>query len=223
MRSVTGELKRVKREQTGLPRYEAIALDLARRIACGELEEGTRLLGRSSLAGTYQVSPETIRRAVAILHERGVVKAVAGSGIRILSQVAAQEYVDAEANRFRVEQEIRQLRQLLRERRRLDEQIENALDRLLKHAAGAVGTRHVEELVLQATSWAVGRSLGEIRLRTSTGVTAVAIIRGKEEYFSPPADMELKAGDVLTIVGSDAARARCRELLASTAVPVMDP
>ena len=31
--------------------------------------------------------------------------------------------------------------------------------------------------------------------------------------------MELKAGDVLTIVGSDAARARCRELLASTAVP----
>ena len=156
---------------------------------------------------------------MAILHERGVVKAVAGSGIRILSQVAAQEYVDSVGIQFRVEQEIRELRKLLRERRRLDEQIEMALDRLLKHTAGAVGTRHVEELVLSGDSWAVGRSLGEIRLRTSTGVTAVAIIRGDEEYFSPPADMELKAGDVLTIVGSDAARARCRELLSATAVP----
>lgn len=219
MRIDTGELTHVKREQTGLPRYEAIALDLARRIASGELEEGSRLLGRSSLAGTYQVSPETIRRAVAILHERGVVKAVAGSGIRILSQVAAQEYVESVGSQFKVEQEIRELRKLLRERRRLDEEIENALDRLLKHTAGAIGTRHVEELVLDENSWAVGRSLGEIRLRSATGVTAVAIIRGDEEYFSPPADMELKAGDVLTIVGSDAARARCRALLSATVVP----
>lgn len=214
-----GELKCVKREQTGMARYEAIALDLARRIANCELAEGTRLLGRSSLAGTYQVSPETIRRAVAILHERGVVAAVAGSGIRILSQVAAQEYVDAVGSQWRVEQEIRELRQLLRERKRLDEQIENALDQLLKHTAGAMGTRHVEELVLGENSWAVGRSLGEIRLRTSTGVTAVAIIRNGEEYFSPPADMRLEAGDVLTIVGSDAARARCRELLSATVAP----
>jgi len=130
--------------------------------------------------------------------------------------------VDSVASQFRVEQEIRELRHLLRERRRLDEEIENALDGLLKHAAGAIGTRHVEELVLESNSWAVGRSLGEIRLRSSTGVTAVAITRGDEEYFSPPADMQLQAGDVLTIVGSDAARARCRELLAATAVPAMD-
>lgn len=212
----------MKRDQAGMARYEAIALDLARRIASNELPEGTRLLGRSSLAGTYQVSPETIRRAVAILHERGVVKAVAGSGIRIVSQAAAQEYVDSVASQWRVEEEIRELRKLLWERKRLDEQIESALDRLLKTAAGAVGTRHVEELVLEPGSWAVGRSLGEIRLRSSTGVTAVAIIRGEEEIFSPPADMRLEAGDVLTIVGSDAARQRCRELLSATAAPKGD-
>lgn len=202
-----------------MARYEGIALDLARRIASNELAEGTRLLGRSSLAGTYQVSPETIRRAVAILHERGVVRAVAGSGIRILSRVAAQEYVDSVGTQSRMEQEVRDLRSLMRERRRLDEQIEAALDRLLTHAAGAIGTRHVEELVLSSSSWAVGRSLGDIRLRSSTGGTVVAITRGEEEHFSPPPDMLLEPGDVLTIVGSDAARTRCRELLSAEVPP----
>lgn len=209
----------MKREPTGKARYEGIAQDLARRIAANELAEGARLLGRSSLAGTYQVSPETIRRAVAILHERGVVQAVAGSGIRVVSRVAAQEYLDSIRTQSHLEEGARELRILLRKRRELDEQIENALDRLLSQAAGALATRHVDEIHVTATSWTVGRSLGEIRLRSSTGATAVALTRAEVDHFSPAPDMLLAAGDVLTVVGSDAARSRARELLSATAPP----
>ncbi|MFZ5818242.1 MAG: TrkA C-terminal domain-containing protein [Bacillota bacterium] len=209
----------MKREPTGKARYEGIAQDLARRIAANDLPEGTRLLGRSSLAGTYQVSPETIRRAVAILHERGVVQAVAGSGIRVISRVAAQEYLDSIRTQSKLEEGARELRSLLRQRRELDEQIETALDRLLSQAAGALATRHVEEIVISESSWTVGRSLGEIRLRSSTGATAVALTRGESDHFSPPPDMLLAAGDVLTVVGSDAARTRARELLAAEVPP----
>lgn len=202
-----------------MARYEGIAIDLARRIAANELQEGARLLGRSSLAGTYQVSPETIRRAVAILHERGVVQAVAGSGIRILSRLAAQEYLDSVGTQNKLEEEVREIRQLLRKRSQIDEKIESSLDRLLSQAAGALGTRHVEELIIHEDSWTVGRSLEEILLRSSTGATAVAITRGEVDFFSPPADMRLEAHDVLTIVGSDAARTRAKELLMATSSP----
>lgn len=209
----------MKREPMGKARYEGIAEDLARRIAHNELVEGARLLGRSSLAGTYQVSPETVRRAVAILHERGVVQAVAGSGIRVVSRVAAQEYLDSIRTQSRLEEGAKELRGLLRQRRQLDEQIETALDRLLSQAAGALATRHVEEIVVSDSSWTVGRSLGEIRLRSSTGATAVALTRGESDHFSPPADMRLAAGDVLTVIGSEADRNRARELLAASCPP----
>ena len=48
--------------------YLQIALDLATRIARGELPEGSRIYGRSVMAPEYGVSPETIRRALRLLH-----------------------------------------------------------------------------------------------------------------------------------------------------------
>ena len=47
--------------------YLQIALDLATRIAQGELTEGSRIYGRSVLASEYGVSPETIRKALRLL------------------------------------------------------------------------------------------------------------------------------------------------------------
>lgn len=209
----------MKREIGGRARYEEIAQDLAKRIAQGDLSEGSRILGRSSLAGTYQVSPETVRRAVAILHERGIVQSVAGSGIRVVSRVAAQEFVESLRTRNTLEEGARELRGLLKQRRELDERIETTLDRLLSQATGALASRHVDEIPLGPDSWAIGRSLGEIRLRSSSGATAVAVTRGEVDHFSPPADMHLQPGDVVTVVGSESARARARALLNAETAP----
>jgi K+/H+ antiporter YhaU regulatory subunit KhtT len=209
----------VKRDTGGRARYEEIAQDLAQRIAQGELVEGSRVLGRSSLAGTYQVSPETIRRAVAILHERGIVQSVAGSGIRVISRYAATEYLESQRARSTLEEGARELRLLLKQRRDLDEKIETTLDRLVTQATGAFSSRHVEEVTVRPASWVIGRSLQEIGLRSRTGATAVAVTRGEVDHFSPPADMLLEPGDVVTVVGEDAARSRARSLMAATQVP----
>ena len=53
--------------------YLQIALDLATRIAQGELTEGSRIYGRSVLASEYGVSPETIRKALRLLADMKVV------------------------------------------------------------------------------------------------------------------------------------------------------
>lgn len=209
----------MKREAGGRARYEEIAQDLAKRIAQGDLTEGARILGRSSLAGTYQVSPETIRRAVAILHERGIVQSVAGSGIRVMSRYAAVEYLDTLTTRNTLEEGARELRGLLKQRRQLDEKIDSALDRVLSQATGALASRHVEEITVKPTAWVVGRSLGEMRLRSWTGATAVVVTRADVDHFSPPADMLLAPGDVVTVIGSETARARAKEILDAITAP----
>ena len=47
-----------------LPQYIQIALSSARRIAGGDVPEGAKISGRSKLSSEYNVSPETIRKAV---------------------------------------------------------------------------------------------------------------------------------------------------------------
>ena len=47
-----------------MARYESVALAIAEQIVKGTYLPGSRLHGRSTLAGLYRVSPETIRRAI---------------------------------------------------------------------------------------------------------------------------------------------------------------
>ena len=65
--------------------YLQIALDLATRIAQGELTEGSRIYGRSVLASEYGVSPETIRKALRLLADMKVVDVKPQSGAVVLS------------------------------------------------------------------------------------------------------------------------------------------
>lgn len=51
------------------PRYVKIAMAVAERIYRGEFAIGEKVRGRSTLAGQYGVSPETIRRATSLLSE----------------------------------------------------------------------------------------------------------------------------------------------------------
>lgn len=57
-------------ENDALPQYMRIARSIAQRIADGELQEGEKLSGRSKLSSEYNVSPETIRKAVQVLQDR---------------------------------------------------------------------------------------------------------------------------------------------------------
>ena len=57
-------------ENEELPQYMRIAGSVAGRIAEGQFAEGEKLSGRSKLASEYQVSPETIRKAVQLLREK---------------------------------------------------------------------------------------------------------------------------------------------------------
>jgi K+/H+ antiporter YhaU regulatory subunit KhtT len=202
------------KRSSSLSRYEEIAVDVATRIVQREWREGQRLFGRSSLAGLYKVSPETIRRAIALLHSHGVVTAVAGSGVVVNSTGAAEQYL-AEA---KLDAELRGLAEdvhnVLEERRKLDERLSAAIDRLLHHASGALSTvRHVVEYVVPEDSPLVGQTLQSADLRSRTGVTVIGVARKGEEMFSPDPRMPLEPGDLLIVIGSERAKEHLRGLL----------
>ena len=60
-------------ENDSLPQYMQIALSIAGRIAGGDVPEGAKISGRSKLSSEYNVSPETIRKAVRLLSDMRVV------------------------------------------------------------------------------------------------------------------------------------------------------
>jgi CPA2 family monovalent cation:H+ antiporter-2 len=70
-----------------------------------------------------------------------------------------------------------------------------------------------ERVELAPGSAAVGRTLGELELRGTTGATVLAIMRGSEGMAVPDAREPLRAGDVLAIMGSREAMAAATAIL----------
>lgn len=60
--------------------YMRVADDIAARISSGELAPGARLRAERELAEYYEVAYGTIRHAVKVLRERGLVRTVHGQG-----------------------------------------------------------------------------------------------------------------------------------------------
>ena len=60
--------------------YVQIADDIAARIGSGELRPGARLLSERALADYYGRSYQTVRRAMQVLRDRGLIVTIQGRG-----------------------------------------------------------------------------------------------------------------------------------------------
>lgn len=70
--------------------YVAVADHLAARIAAGQLQPGERLTPERDLATEYGVAYLTVRRAMKVLRDRGLILTVHGKGT-FVSQPAEDE------------------------------------------------------------------------------------------------------------------------------------
>lgn len=62
------------------PAYLRLANDIKQKIASGEYQPGAKIPSESSISKTYGLSPMTVRQAVGLLAEQGLLKRVHGSG-----------------------------------------------------------------------------------------------------------------------------------------------
>ena len=188
---------------SSMAKYEKIAFDIATKILKREYTEGQKLYGRSTLAGRYNVSPETIRRAVALLQSMGIVEVFQGSGVNVKDRNAAKKYVESFNHRQDLLAAREKYLQLLDEKRELDKKIEEQMDRVLMYSSRLLSILpRVGEIVIEKNSPLINKSLIDLQFRKETDATVIAIERKGEEIFSPNKDFVLQEGDCLIFIAS---------------------
>jgi K+/H+ antiporter YhaU regulatory subunit KhtT len=205
-------------EKFETPVYARIALDLARKIAAGELAAGSRLSGRSLLSSTYRVSPETIRRSMHLLEDMSIVRAESKIGYVVLSQEQAQRYVE----RFRTQVDLQSVRNeiesLLLDKQRIENRIYQLMDYLARQADRLTSVNPIYpcEILVESQSPLVGRTLSETKFWQNTGGTIVAIRREGRTIYSPGPYAVFLPGDLLLITGDASVEQRVLDYISQS-------
>ncbi|NLG25632.1 MAG: GntR family transcriptional regulator [Clostridiales bacterium] len=168
----------------------------------GEIPEGERFSGRSLMSSQYKVSPETIRRALGLLAEMGVVTIKPQAGAVVESRERAAAYVEQYSETVGIRLLQQELNGLLNERRALDGRIEDAVQKLVDMTERFRNSRELQtyEFVVPRGARLDGMTIARSAFRTTTGATIVAIRRGAKVTLSPMPDEVILAGDVLVTV-----------------------
>lgn len=188
-----------------IPIYQSIALDIAQRIASGEIAEGSKISGRTLLASHYHVSPETIRKAIGLLKAELIVEVSQGKEVVVLSQTLANEYLDKYQYMKSVFSYREQLELLLQEKRELDRKLEEVVSSLIHFSDRLrnLAPFHPVEVTIPPGAHVVGKSIADIKLWQHTQATLIALRRGSELTISPGSHVILRAQDGLILVGDE--------------------
>lgn len=183
--------------------YQSIALDLAQRIINGEFAEGDKISGRSVLAGHYNVSPETVRKAIALLKVKNVVSVSQGKEVTVLSSVNAYSFIEHYKSAKSVDSLHRDIEVLLQQKREIDARLENLLSDIINYSDKLRNLTPYNPVEVQVPETApiIGHTIAEIRLWQHTGATVVAIRRGADIIISPGPQARIEAHDRIVIVG----------------------
>ena len=191
--------------KTSTPAYLKIAIDIASRIVNGDFVEGEKLSGRSTLASLYNVSPETIRRSIALLKDMDVVEVAEKSGIKITSKYNANEFL----KKFKTKSEFTNIKEeiynLINEKKVLEEKLENNIQNLIEFATQLrnVGLVVPYESLVEPNSLIIGKSLGELNFWHNTGATILGIKRGEQLFLSPGPYFTINEKDIVVYVGQN--------------------
>ncbi len=77
----------------------------------------------------------------------------------------------------------------------------------------ALSGARIKWVAIPDDSPVVGRTIGDVGIRTQTGVSVLAVERGGQTIANPTPDTQLLTDDVLVVVGDDDAHQALEELL----------
>lgn len=187
------------------PIYKQIALDIAGRIYNDDIRVGDKIHGRSTLASKYNVSPETVRKAVKLLEDMEVVVSSKGSGVVILSKDNAYDFI----NRFHSIESVTSLKHdiesLMEEKKVIEKNIGDMIDKIVDYSNRLRYTNPLTpiEIELPKECQLIGKSISETKFWQETGATIVAIRRNGELVISPGPYLVFKEDDNILVVGEE--------------------
>jgi len=181
------------------PIYQQIAIDIANRIYNGEFEVGSKIFGRSTLAGEYNVSPETIRRSIILLQDMNIVETSQGSGIEVKSR-------DEACNR---------ISEIVKEKQKLDEDLKVYIDKLMDFSERFKNSNPFAPFEIRITkgSMMVGKTIAESKFWQNTGATIIGIRRNRKVILSPGPYAVFNINDDIIAVGDEGAFERTNKYI----------
>ena len=197
--------------------YVSIALDIANKILNGEFREKQKISGRSTLASMYNVSPETIRRAIVLLEDMDVVNSSRGSGIDVISKSAAEKFIEKNKSSRYISSIKDEIRDLMQQKKKIDEQIQESFDTIFDYIERFKSDTPYTfiEIKVTADSKKIGKKINEVRLWQTTGTTMVAYRRKGETVISPGPEYVFEEGDTIVVIGSNNVYEKVYEFLYS--------
>lgn len=191
-------------DSEGFPQYLRIAQDMAAKVAAGELEKTQKITGRSVLSSHYNVSPETIRRALRLLVEMRVLEVREKSGYVVLSQDNARRFLDNFHRHSEQHELMLRLHRLVEQQNSLHRQMEEVCNGILSAQERPLPQDQClpnYSVRVADESDKIGRSIGSLHFWQETGATIIAIRRNGNTMISPGPFAELYGGDYVVFIG----------------------
>lgn len=199
----------------GVSKYQQIAADIAAKIARGDYSEGQTVHVRSSLASRYGVSTETARRAVSVLADMGIVEVKKGSGVLIVSQKKAADFIKKFNAISQMSDLKKRIMETLEEQTKQNKQMKTMLGDLLYKTERFRSTNPFSPFDIEITEKAsvIGQSISDTNFWHNTTATIIAVRRGEEIIISPGPYTVLSLGDVIYYIGDENCHDRVRNFL----------
>ncbi len=197
------------------PIYQQIAIDIANRIYNGEFEVGSKIFGRSTLAGEYNVSPETIRRSIILLQDMNIVETSQGSGIEVKSRDEACRFIEKFKHMDNVNSIKNRISEIVKEKQKLDEDLKVYIDKLMDFSERFKNSNPFAPFEIRITkgSMMVGKTIAESKFWQNTGATIIGIRRNRKVILSPGPYAVFNINDDIIAVGDEGAFERTNKYI----------
>lgn len=197
------------------PVYQKIAIDLANRIAHGEFVVGTKIHGRSTLASQYNVSPETIRRAVVLLEDMDIVSVSQGSGIKVKSQDQAYIFIERFQSKDSMSSIKKDILKMIEEKQKLDDQLTSNIGKLIDYSERFKNSNLFAPMEIEVPhdSNLVGKTIADSNFWQHTGATIIGLRRDNKFIISPGPYAGFFEGDIVLFIGEEGTYERAKSYM----------
>ncbi len=184
-----------------LSRYEEIAYLIAKRIVSGNIKENEKLRGRSLLSSEYNVSSETIRKAMQLLSNYNVVSVKERSGIYVSSILDARAYIKHFEHTRSNKNIVKETEHLLNEQAKINQQLEKKFKQIVNTYEKDVFPFSYFTCEIPNNSLHLGQSFESLKIYDNTKGLIIAYEKEGDLYQIPDPKTIIESGMTLYILG----------------------
>jgi DNA-binding GntR family transcriptional regulator len=199
-----------------LSRYEEIAYLIAKRIVSGNIKENEKLRGRSLLSSEYNVSSETIRKAMQLLSNYNVVSVKERSGIYVSSILDARAYIKHFEHTRSNKNIVKETEHLLNEQAKINQQLEKKFKQIVNTYEKDVFPFSYFTYTIPKNSIYIGQTFESLNIYDHTNGMIIAYEINGDLHQVPSPKTLVEPDMILYVLGDKSVKEKATQYLGQT-------